>query len=114
MDFRFSLYQPKKYRTNQNLEPIINITQHGRLFFNKAALKLLSERKYCKLGFDWENQAIGILPVDNYELNCFPIRYTVKGAYIGAKKFFKHFNTLPAETLEIMPTQAGEFIGLKL
>ena len=44
----------------------------------------------------------------------FSVRYTAKGAYIGAMKFFKFLKTQPAELIRVAPVKSGNFIGLKL
>ncbi len=114
MDFKFSLFEPKKARNNKNTEPTVSITPTGRLSFNKMATELLAGKKYCKLGFDENNQAVGILPVDESDPNSFNVRYTAKGAYVGAKRFFKFIKSQPTEILKLMPVKSGNFIGLKM
>ena len=66
------------------------------------------------LGYDPQHNAIGILPLTEEKVNAFPIRYASKGAYVGAKKFFQHFNILPEASVENNPIQADSYIGIKL
>lgn len=114
MNFDFKLYEPMRERKPKNAEPTVEISPSGRIFFNKPALEFLAEKSYCKLGFDLENKAVGVLPIDDVEINSFPIRYTAKGAYIGAKSFFKYINGLPSQLINLSPIKSDNFIGLKL
>lgn len=114
MDFSFKLFEPKKVRKSQNTEPIIQVRPNGRIVFNKKASELLNHSSYCMLGYDPESSAVGILPLPEAQINSFPIRYAAKGAYVGAKKFFKFFNILPVQLLEKAPIQSNSFIGIKL
>lgn len=66
------------------------------------------------LAYDKENKAIGILPMENKELNAFAIRHTNRGAYIGAKKFLKETDLLPNDNVSQTPAKAGQYIAVKL
>ncbi len=114
MDFTFKLFEPHKAQSLKADEPLVEIRPNGRIVFNKMATELLSCNDYCMLGYDSENNALGLLPINERTVNSFPIRYASKGAYIGAKKFFKHFGILPGQLIENSPFYAGEFIGIKL
>ncbi|SDF48733.1 hypothetical protein [Sporolituus thermophilus] len=114
MEFSFTLYQPKKERAPKEMAAQIEIRPNGRIVFNKKAAELLADRHFCMLGYDREKNALGIMPVTEQQLNSFPIRYASKGAYIGAKKFFKHFNILPQKVIQNSPVHTGQFIGVKL
>jgi hypothetical protein len=110
MTFSFKIFEPKKV----SLEPMVEITKSGRLFFNKQASNLLENNKFCMLGYDQENNAIGIQPVATEEPNSFPIRYTIGGAYIGAKHFLRHFNILPQTNMERPPIVDGTYLVVTL
>lgn len=114
MEFSFALYKPHKARSPKKDEPMVTIKPNGRIVFNKRATELLGNNFYCMLGYDDDNRALGILPLQTQETNAFPVRYAAKGAYIGAKRFFRHFGILPQELLENEPFMQGNFIGLKL
>lgn len=114
MDFSFKMFEPKKARYTKNAEPLVEVRPNGRIVFNKRATELLNSSNYCMLGYDPAQNAVGILPLSEQKLNCFPIRYAAKGAYVGAKKFFKHFNILPGKLIENSPIQSNEYIGIKL
>lgn len=112
--FSFTLFQPHRTRTPKNDEPVIEVRPNGRIVFNKKATQLLENHHFCMLGYDPEKQALGILPMEQLQPNTFPVRYAAKGAYIGAKKFFKHFEILPGQLIEDTPFKTGEFIGINL
>lgn len=114
MSFAFQLFEPKKPRNTKNDDPLIEVRPNGRIVFNKKAAELLDNRRFCMLGYDSGNEAVGILPLEEPKTNCFPIRFAAKGAYIGAKRFFKYFNILPADLIENPPIQSGEFLGIPL
>jgi hypothetical protein len=82
--------------------------------FNKPAAAMLDHKPYCMLAYDKENKAIGILPIENKELNAFPVRHTNRGAYIGAKKFLKDIALLPEDNVSQTPIKAEQFIAIKL
>ena len=117
-NYSFQLFQPHRVKNASNNNPAVEIRPNGRIVFNKEASILLNDRHFCMLGYDQEKRALGILPVADFEnganKNAFPVRYAAKGAYIGAKKFFKHFNILPQSLTRNTPFQNGEFIGIKL
>ena len=113
-NFTFTLFEPRRNKQARSDEPMVGIRPNGRIVFNKKAADLLKDHKFCMLGYDGQNQALGILPLAEVKNNSFPVRYASKGAYIGAKKFFKHFNILPGHLMEHTPFQNGEFIGIKL
>ncbi|MDR1702281.1 MAG: hypothetical protein LBR56_05855 [Sporomusaceae bacterium] len=112
--FMFKLFEPRRSRQEKNDDPIVAVKPNGRIVFNKRAAMLLNDNHFCMLGYDGQNQALGILPLTETKSNAFPVRYAAKGAYIGAKKFFKHFNILPGQLIEHTPFQNGDFIGVKL
>lgn len=114
MDFSFKLFEPKKARNIKTDAPVVQVRPNGRIVFNKKATELLSSSSFCMLGYDPDQNAVGILPVTEPKLNCFPIRYAAKGAYIGAKKFFAFFNILPGQPVENAPIQSNQYIGIKL
>ena len=114
MEFSFTLFEPQKSRLPKTDEPLVEVRPNGRILFNKKASELLSNHNFCMLGYDGENKALGLLPLNERTLNAFPIRYATKGAYIGAKKFFKHFNILPDQAIENSPFQTNQFIGIQL
>jgi len=114
VEFEFTLFKPRKARHPKSDEPLVAVRPNGRIVFNKQASQLLDCHNYCMLGYDPDNQALGILPLENLETNAFPIRYATKGAYIGAKKFFRHFGILPEQLVENPPFKQGQFIGLKM
>lgn len=113
MEFSFTLFKPHRSRGAKKDEPLVGIKPNGRIVFNKKAAELLGNNYYCLLGYDNENKALGILPVAQPESNAFPVRFASKGAYIGAKKFFRHFGILPAQLVENPPFQHGQFIGIR-
>lgn len=114
MDFSFTLFEPQKERAVRSDEPKIAVRPNGRIVFNKKATEMLSSQHFCMLGYDNENHALGLMPLAERKLNAFPVRYAAKGAYIGAKKFFKHFDILPAQLVENEPFQTGNFIGIQM
>lgn len=113
-EFSFTLFEPRRARLPKNDQPSIEVRPNGRIVFNKQATQLLENNNFCMLGYDPTNRALGILPLSELKPNTFPIRYAAKGAYIGAKKFFKHFDILPNQLLESVPFKSGEFIGISL
>ena len=113
MDFAFKLFEPKRKR-QRDKEPAVEVKASGRIVFNRPAVEMLDGRSYCKLGFDAANAAIGVLPVEEHDLNSFSIRYTAKGAYVGAKRFLQHYGIIPAGTIRIMPQKSGDFIGCQI
>ena len=114
MDFAFTLFEPRKDRPAKPEGPLVEIRPNGRIVFNKTASELLCKNQFCMLGFDPDNKALGILPLPERKTNTFPVRYAAKGAYIGAKRFFKHFNILPQKLITQQPFQAGQFIGINI
>ena len=114
MSFDFSLYEPRRNRKHKNEEAMVEVTPKGRLIFNKKATELLEEKRFCKLGFDGKEKAVGVLALDESDVNGFPVRYTSKGAYIGAIKFFKHFGSLPMVVVSGSPIIEGGYIGVKI
>lgn len=114
MEFSFTLYEPKKRRPHVAEEPKVEITPSGRLVFNQKAAEMLANIPYCQLGYDAEHHAVGVLPLREKNINAFPVRYTRKGAYVAAKKFFVALNIKPEAPVTCRPIQAGEFIGLTL
>jgi len=114
MDFSFRLFEPKRARCTKTDAPVVQVRPNGRIVFNKKATELLSSSNYCMLGYDPDQNAVGVLPLTEQRLNCFPIRYAAKGAYVGAKKFFKFFNILPGQLVENAPVQSDQYIGVKL
>ncbi len=114
MEFSFTLFEPHKNRNIKTDEPVVEIRPNGRIVFNKCASELLNHHHFCMLGYDTHNKALGLLPITDRKINSFPIRYASKGAYIGAKKFFKHFNILPGQLIENTPSLSGEFISIRL
>lgn len=114
MEFSFTLFKPHKTRSPKKDEPVVAVKPNGRIVFNKRATELLGNNTFCMLGYDSGNQALGILPLTMQETNSFPVRYAAKGAYIGAKKFFKHFGILPEQLVENSPFKHGQFIGIKM
>ncbi|MBP2637816.1 MAG: hypothetical protein H6Q72_3723 [Firmicutes bacterium] len=113
-NFTFTLFEPHRSRLPKNDQPAIEIRPNGRIVFNKNATQLLEDNHFCMLGYDFENRALGILPTTELQPNTFPVRYAAKGAYIGAKKFFKHFDILPSQLIENTPFKSGSFIGINL
>lgn len=113
MDFSFTLFRPHKTPKTKQEDPVVTVKPNGRIVFNKKAAELLGNNYFCMLGYDLEKQALGILPLSEQEANAFPIRYAAKGAYIGAKKFFRHFNILPQDVVQDSPFQYGQYIGIK-
>ncbi|WP_094605051.1 hypothetical protein SPSIL_030970 [Sporomusa silvacetica DSM 10669] len=113
-DFSFTLFEPHRTRLPKNDQPAVEVRPNGRIVFNKNATQLLDNSNFCMLGYDPENRALGILPTEELKPNAFPVRYAAKGAYIGAKKFFKHFDILPSQLVENTPFKSGSFIGLTL
>ncbi len=114
MSFSFSLFEPKKERLAKNDQPLIEVRTNGRIVFNKKATELLQQNPFCMLGYDHQEGALGILPMIESNVNTFPIRYAAKGAYVGAKKFFKHYGILPAQIIRNSPVIDNQFIGIKL
>lgn len=114
MDFSFKLFEPHRAHSLRPDEPLVEIRPNGRIVFNKMATEFLANNNFCMLGYDDDNNVLGLLPMNERQINSFPIRYASKGAYIGAKKFFKHFEILPGQLLENPPFHAGEFIAIKL
>lgn len=114
MDFYFKMFEPKKVRNAKADTPIVQVRPNGRIIFNKKASEMLSSSNYCMLGYDPDKQTVGLLPLAEEKLNCFPIRYAAKGAYVGAKKFFKYFNILPGQLVENTPVSSNPYIGIKL
>jgi|GEM_PF-1064006 len=112
--FAFTLFEPHRNRTPKNDDPLIEVRPNGRIVFNKKATQLLENNHFCMLGYDPEKQALGILPMEGLQPNTFPVRYAARGAYIGAKKFFKHFDILPGQLVENTPFRTGDFIGITL
>ena len=113
MEFAFSVYAPKR-RKIETAEPQVSIQTNGRIYFNKKAAELLENKSFCMLASDKANKAIGVLPVAAKAANAFPIRYTVKGASIAAKKFFKDTGLLPDGIVKQPPIKSGEYIAVKL
>lgn len=113
-NFSFTLFEPHRVRLPKNDQPAIEVRPNGRIVFNKNATELLENNNFCMLGYDPENRALGILPTEDLKPNTFPVRYAAKGAYIGAKKFFKHFGILPSQLVENTPFKSGSFIGINL
>lgn len=114
MGFSFSLFEPKKERLAKNDQPLVEVRTNGRIVFNKKATELLHQNPYCMLGYDESQRALGILPLTDANVNAFPIRYASKGAYVGAKRFFKHFGILPEQLVCNPPVQDENFIGIQL
>lgn len=114
MDYSFTLFEPRKERAAKVNSPQVEVRANGRIVFNKKATELLADRHYCMLGFDLNNKTLGILPIEEQKTNAFPVRYASKGAYIGAKKFFRHFSILPEQAVHDTPVQLNEFIAIKL
>jgi len=114
MSFDFSLYEPRKNRKHKIEDAMVEVTPKGRLVFNKKAADLLGQKHFCKLGFDKNEKAVGVLMLDEKDVNGFQIRYTTKGAYIGAMKFFKHFEALPVVIASGTPVVEGSYVGVKL
>ncbi|MCX7780799.1 MAG: hypothetical protein N2491_07780 [Negativicutes bacterium] len=114
MEFSFKLFEPKKMRKTKNDEPVVQVRPNGRIVFNKKATELLNSNSYCKLGYDAQQNAVGILPITEPDINAFPVRYAARGAYIGAKKFFRFFNILPQNLIENAPIRVNQYIGIKL
>lgn len=113
-NFTFMLFEPHRVRLPKNDHPAVEVRPNGRIVFNKNATQLLENSRFCKLGYDGEKNALGILPTEDLQANTFPVRYAAKGAYIGAKKFFKHFDILPNQLIENIPFKSGQFIGINL
>lgn len=114
MAFTFKLFEPKRKRTSKAGHPVVEVKPTGRIFFNKQASVLLENNRFCMLGYDQENGAVGVLPLNEGQENCIPVRYTAKGAYIGAKKILRHFGILPEAKLANQPIQDGKFIAIRL
>lgn len=110
----FILFEPHKEKTIKNDKPLVEIRPNGRIVFNKTACELLTNNHFCMLGYDQDKKLVGLLPLTEEKSNSFPIRYAAKGAYVGAKKFFKHFNILPGSLIENTPLRIGEFISIQL
>lgn len=113
-EYSFTLFEPHKNRAAKATEPLVEIRPNGRIIFNKIATELLATNQFCKLGYDAEKNTIGLLPLHEHSNNTFPIRYATKGAYIGAKPFFKHFAILPEELIKNTPIPSGDFISIPL
>ncbi len=113
MEFSFTMFKPHRTRSGRKDEPLVAVKPNGRIVFNKKAAELLGNRYFCMLGYDSDNRALGIMPVAEQESNAFPVRYAAKGAYIGAKRFFRHFGILPEQVVESAPFQHGQYIGMK-
>ena len=114
MGFSFSLFEPKKERLVKNDQPQVEVRTNGRIVFNQKATELLNQNPYCMLGYDKDERALGILPMIEGNVNAFAIRYASKGAYVGAKRFFKHYGILPEQIIRNTPVQDNNFIGIKL
>ncbi len=114
MEFNFTTYEPKKRTRAKQVEPLAEVKTNGRIAFNKPAAVLLENKSFCMLAYDKENKAIGILPIENKELNAFAIRHTNRGAYVGAKKFLKETGLLPGANIANTPIKAGQYIAIKL
>jgi hypothetical protein len=114
MPFSFTLFDPKRKRIPKPIDPIVEVKASGRIFFNKQATPLLGKSQYCMLGYDAENKALGILPLSENQTSGIPVRYTFKGAYMGAKKALRHFGVLPPANLQNQPIQDGRYIAIKL
>jgi len=114
MEFAFKIYEPKKRTRVKQLEPVIRVKTNGRIVFNKLATELLNKANYCLLASDSSNKAVGILPIAEKRENSFPIRYTGKGSYIPAKKFFKETGLLPGADVIQTPINAGEYVAVRL
>ncbi len=114
MDYSFTLFTPHREKKEHQNEPLIEIRTNGRIVFNKKATEMLNNHLYCMLGYDHGTKAIGILPLSEKKVNAFPVRYASKGAYIGAKKFFKYFDILPQEILHNPPFCYDNYIGISL
>jgi len=113
MPFSFTLFEPKHRKPKQAV-PVVEVKSSGRIMFNKQASSLLGNNHFCALGYDPENKAVGILPLAKVEVNCLPVRYTAKGAYIGAKKALRFFGILPQTDLQDQPIQNGQYIAIKV
>jgi hypothetical protein len=114
VEFSFTLFKPHKARSPKKDDPLVMVKPNGRIVFNKKASELLGNNYFCMLGYDSTNRALGILPLQSQESNAFPVRYASRGAYIGAKKFFRHFGILPGQMTESAPFQHDQFIGVRL
>ncbi|MDU4962071.1 MAG: hypothetical protein E6X17_15555 [Sporomusaceae bacterium] len=114
MEYSFTLFEPRKERAVKTNSPLVEVRANGRIVFNKTATELLSAKQFCMLGFDTDNKTLGIIPLDEARANAFPVRYAAKGAYIGAKKFFRHFAILPEQAVENTPFQVNDYIAIKL
>ncbi len=114
MEYTFTLYEPHRERMQKNDDPLVELRPNGRIMFNKRASELLNNQHFCMLGYDEDNKAIGLKLLPERNINAFSIRYATKGAYIGAKKFFRHFNILPAEQIQYPPNLSGDFISVHL
>lgn len=113
MEFSFTLFKPHRARGVKKDEPLVAVKPNGRIVFNRRAAEMLGNNHYCLLGYDGDNRALGIMPVAQQEPSAFPVRYAAKGAYIGAKRFFRHFGILPEQMVEKPPFQDGQFIGMR-
>jgi hypothetical protein len=114
MEYSFTLFEPQRSRLAKVDEPLVEIRPNGRIIFNRQASEMLNHSHFCMLGYDSNHKALGLLPIADRKLNAFPVRYAAKGAYIGAKRFFKHFNILPAKLIENSPFFTGEFISIHM
>lgn len=114
MEYTFTLYEPKKERITNSDHPLVEINPSGRIIFNQKASELLAQQDYCMLGYDVQNNVLGIMPIQDFKINSFTVRYAAKGAYIGAKKFFRFFEILPPKSIHASPSPFGEFISIPL
>lgn len=112
--YSFTLFEPHRDRSAKTTEPLVEVRPNGRIIFNKIATELLATSQFCKLGYDAEKNTVGLLPIHEHTNNTFPIRYAAKGAYIGAKPFFKHFGILPSQLVQNKPISLGDFISIQL
>lgn len=112
--YSFTLFEPHRDRSAKTTEPLVEVRPNGRIIFNKIATELLATSQFCKLGYDAEKNTVGLLPIHEHTNNTFPIRYAAKGAYIGAKPFFKHFGILPSQLVQNKPIPLGDFISIQL
>ena len=114
MEFSFNLFKPHRERKPKCTEPLIAIKPSGRIVFNSKATELLDKQNFCMLGYDIENKALGVLPLETKETNAFPIKYAAKGAYVGAKKFFRFFGILPEQLIQEHLIVQDKYIGIKM
>lgn len=114
MEFSFTLFDPRRQRHSKNDAPTVEVRPNGRILFNQKAAELLNQQPYCMLGYDAAQLTLGLLPLAAERTNAFSIRYAAKGASIGAKKFFRHFNITPEQPVMNTPERSGEFISITL